>query len=79
MEDIRMNIKEMKTKELYNMLKIAQRDTLFVLKAHYKMDGGSIWEDCGLIRFKEIKKNANKVFSIRFNRKEIIKHIMGNI
>lgn len=68
------------SKELYNMLTQKQKEELPVLRIHYRgipMCPGkcSRWETCGLKRVIVIKNNeASKVFSIRYNRKELLKH-----
>ena len=71
-----MKMSEMKSKELYNMLNQEQRNTLLVLRMHYKDGNDSVWEDCGLIRAKEIKQdNTLHVFSMRYNRKNLLKYV----
>lgn len=66
------------SKELYRMLTQKQKEELPVLRVHYNIKIGmfscSIWEECGLNRTREIKNESNKVFSIRYNRKELLKH-----
>ncbi len=64
------------SKELYGMLRQEQKEMLPVLRIHYKSKlkstGASIMETCGLLRVKEIKKIAKKLFSIKYNRKELL-------
>ena len=73
-----MKLSEMKSKELYGMLTQEQRDKLSILRMHYNNNGASIWEDCGLIRAKEIKQDKTlSLFSMRYNRKNLLKYV-GN-
>jgi len=75
-----MKLNEMKSKELYNMTTQVQKNTLPVVRVHYKDGDSSIYEDCGLIRAKEIKHDKTlKVFSMRYNRKNILKYALNVI
>lgn len=79
MEDIRMKLDKISSKEMYKTLSRNKKDTLPVITMHYKEGSASIWENCGLIRVKEIKRNATKVFSMRYNRIELLKLTLSSI
>lgn len=73
-----MKLSEMKSKELYNMTTQVQKNTLPVVRVHYRDGDVSVWEDCGLIRAKEIKQDKTlKVFSMRYNRKNLMKYALN--
>jgi len=70
-----MKRNKLSSKDMYNMLTQEQKNISKVLRVHYDQGYASIWEDCGLIRTKEIKKDKSvkNIFSIKYNRKELLK------
>ena len=70
----------LKSKDMYNMLTNDQKDKLPVLRIHFKTKGLttniSVWETGGRIKIRELKKNALKVYTIKYNRKELMKHTL---
>ena len=76
------DIKELSSKELYNMVKPDLRETLPLINIHYKdiKNKCSVWEKCGLQRVREIKNNDDyKVFKIVYNRKELLERALTSL